>query len=40
LVQDQQGWQGSKKLLHGLHAGHISDYLIHWRNLYTHSKQG
>jgi hypothetical protein len=45
--QFAQGWfkinkgdKGVTNYIHDLHAGHISDYLIHWRNLYTHSQQG
>jgi hypothetical protein len=32
--------EGVTNYIHDLHAGHISDYLIHWRNLHTHSQQG
>jgi hypothetical protein len=45
--QFAQGWfkinkgdKGVTNYIHDLHAGHISDYLFHWRNLYTHSQQG
>jgi hypothetical protein len=45
--QFTQGWfkinmgdEGVTNYIHDLHAGHISDYLFHWRNLYTHSQQG
>jgi hypothetical protein len=45
--QFAQGWfkinmgdEGVTNYVHDLHAGHISDYLVHWRNLYTHSQQG
>jgi hypothetical protein len=45
--QFAQGWfkinmgdEGVTNYIHDLYAGHISDYLIHWRNLYTHSQQG
>ena len=45
--QFAQGWlkinkgdEGITNYIHDLTAGHISDYLFHWRNLYTHSQQG
>jgi hypothetical protein len=45
--QFAQGWfkinkgdEGVTNYIHDLHAGHISDYLMQWRNLYTHSQQG
>ena len=47
IDQFAQGWfqinmgdEGVTNYVHDLHAGHISDYLFHWRNLYTHSQQG
>jgi len=47
IDQFAQGWfkinmgdEGVTNYIHDLHAGHISDYLFHWRNLYTHSQQG
>jgi hypothetical protein len=47
IDQFGQGWmkinmgvEGVTNYIHDLYAGHISDYLIHWRNLYSHSQQG
>ena len=34
------GAEGITNYIHMLGSGHISDYLFHWRNLYTHSQQG
>jgi hypothetical protein len=47
IDQFAQGWfqinmgnEGMTNYLHDLHAGHIIDYLVHRRDLYTHSQQG
>jgi len=34
------GQEGITNYIHMLAAGHISEYLAHWRNLYAHSQQG
>jgi len=34
------GQEGVTNYIHMLAAGHISEYLAHWRNLYAHSQQG
>ena len=34
------GEEGVTNYILDLHAGCISDYLFHWRNLHTHSQQG
>jgi hypothetical protein len=32
--------EGVTNYIHMLGSGHVSDYLVHWRNLYAHSQQG
>jgi hypothetical protein len=47
INQFTQGWiainmgkAGVSNYIHHLNSGHISDYLLHWWNLYIHSQQG
>ena len=46
IDQFAQGWieinmgkEGVSNYIHDLNSGHVSDYLLHWMNLYAHSQQ-
>ena len=40
LWVDITGHEGVANYMHMLAAGHISEYLVYWGNLYDHSQQG
>ena len=39
-IRINKGRAGITNYIHLLGAGHISEYLFHWRNLGSHSQQG
>jgi hypothetical protein len=39
-VRLNKGNEGATNYIRHLKSGHVSDYLLHWRNLYVHLQQG